>query len=52
MTRFEYIEATSGYVHCAVFGCFETTIGFIGDVCGSCIDSGCEAGDYCECEED
>lgn len=50
MTQFEYIQATSGYVHCACWTCFDVTVG-VGDVlCDPCEGASCD--DCNECQRD
>lgn len=49
MTQFEYIEATSGYVHCSCLECMDVTVATsAGELCCSCEDAGCDGDSGCQ----
>jgi len=51
MTQFEYLEATSGYVHCSCLECMDVTVATShGTLCSLCEDAGCD--DYNECQRE
>jgi hypothetical protein len=50
MTQFEYIQATSGYVHCSCLTCFDIAVGMGEALCSLCEDANCD--DYNECQRE
>lgn len=49
--RHHIAAAPSGARPCAVSDCMETAVGIVGAVCSQCEETGCEAGETCECED-